>query len=84
MAHIVSGSSEAVVDTGGRTQDAHDYLYDWAGGEVQHHVVDPVVDAYEDVRDGAVQTYEDVRSGVDGAVQGARDAWDDLWPDHWP
>ena len=77
MADIVSGNSEAVVDTGGRTQEAHDYLYDWVGGEVQHHVVDPVVD-------GVVQTYEDVRAGVGDAVQGARDTWDDLWPDSWP
>jgi hypothetical protein len=73
MADVVSGNSDAVVDTGGRTQEAHDYLYDWVGGEVQHHVVDPVV-----------QTYEGVRDGVGDAVDGARDAWDDLWPDHWP
>ncbi|KQV69462.1 hypothetical protein ASC64_06340 [Nocardioides sp. Root122] len=88
MGDIVSGNSDAVVDTGGRTQEAHDYLYDWVGGEVQHHVVDPVVDAavdtYEGVRDGAVATYEGVRDGVGDAVDGARDAWDDLWPDHWP
>ena len=95
MADVVSGNSDAVVDTGGRTQEAHDYLYDWVGGEVQHHVVQPVVDTYEDVRDGVVETYEGVRDGVvetyegvrDGvgdAVDGARDAWDDLWPDHWP
>ena len=77
MADVVSGNSDAVVDTGGRTQEAHDYLYDWVGGEVQHHVVDPVVD-------GVVQTYEDVRAGVGDAVQGARDTWDDLWPDSWP
>ncbi|MBS2938559.1 hypothetical protein KDN32_12485 [Nocardioides sp. J2M5] len=99
MANVVSGNSDAVVDTGGRTQEAHDYLYDWAGNEVQHHVVDPVVDGvthtyeqvrdgavqtYEQVRDGAVQTYEDVRDGVGRAVDGARDAWDSVWPDHWP
>jgi hypothetical protein len=95
MANIVSGNTDAVVDTGGRTQEAHDYLYDWVGSEAQHHVVDPVVETYEDVRDGVVQTYEGVRDGVvqtyegvrDGvgdAVDGARDAWDDLWPDHWP
>jgi hypothetical protein len=95
MADVVSGNSDAVVDTGGRTQEAHDYLYDWVGSEAQHHVVQPVVDTYEDVRDGVVQTYEGVRDGVvetyegvrDGvgdAVDGARDAWDDLWPDHWP
>jgi hypothetical protein len=88
MADVVSGNSDAVVDTGGRTQEAHDYLYDWVGGEVQHHVVQPVVDTYHDVRDGVVQTYEDVRDGVndavDGAVSGARDAWDHVWPDHWP
>lgn len=88
MAHIVSGNSDAVVDTGGRTQEAHDYLYDWVGGEVQHHVVDPVVDTVvntaEEVRDGTVATYEGVRDGLGDAVDGARDAWDDLWPDHWP
>jgi hypothetical protein len=99
MANIVSGNTEAVVDTGGRTQEAHDYLYDWVGGEVQHHVVEPVVETYEGVRDGVVETYEGVRDGVVetyegvrdgvndavyGAVDGARDAWDDLWPDHWP
>jgi hypothetical protein len=95
MADVVSGNSDAVVDTGGRTQEAHDYLYDWVGGEVQHHVVQPVVDTYEDardgvvetyegVRDGVVETYEGVRDGVGDAVDGARDAWDDLWPDHWP
>jgi hypothetical protein len=84
MADVVSGNSDAVVDTGGRTQEAHDYLYDWAGEEVQHHVVDPVVQTYEDVRHGAVETYEGVRDGVDDAVDGARDAWDDLWPDSWP
>jgi hypothetical protein len=95
MADVVSGNSDAVLDTGGRTQEAHDYLYDWVGSEAQHHVVQPVVDTYEGVRDGVVQTYEGVRDGVvetyegvrDGvgdAVDGARDAWDDLWPDHWP
>ena len=84
MANIVSGNTDAVEDTGGRTQEAHDYLYDWVGGEVQHHVVDPVVETYEGVRDGVVETYEDVRDGVSDAVDGARDAWDDLWPDHWP
>jgi hypothetical protein len=99
MANIVSGNTEAVVDTGGRTQEAHDYLYDWVGGEVQHHVVDPVVETYEGVRDGVVETYEGVRDGVvetyegvrddvvdtyEGVRDGARDAWDDLWPDHWP
>ncbi|HEV2798313.1 MAG TPA: alpha/beta hydrolase [Nocardioides sp.] len=95
MATIVSGNTDAVVDTGGRTQEAHDYLYDWVGGEVEHHVVQPVVDTYHDVRDGVVETYEGVRDGVvdtyegvrDGvgdAVDGAQDAWDDLWPDRWP
>jgi len=84
MADVVSGNSDAVVDTGGRTQEAHDYLYDWAGGEVQHHLVQPVVDTYDDVRDGVVETYEGVRDGVGDAIDGAEDAWDDLWPDHWP
>ena len=99
MADVVSGNSDAVVDTGGRTQDAHDYLYDWAGGEVQHHVVDPVVDGvvhtyegvrdgvvdtYEGVRDGVVHTYEGVRDGVNDAVEGAQDAWDDAWDSVWP
>jgi len=84
MADVVSGNSDAVVDTGGRTQEAHDYLYDWAGGEVQHHLVQPVVDTYDDVRDGVVETYEGVRDGVGDAIDGAGDAWDDLWPDHWP
>ena len=64
MANVVSGNTDAVVDTGGRTQEAHDYLYDWVGGEVQHHVVQPVVDTYNDVRDGVVETYEGVRDGV--------------------
>lgn len=77
MADVVSGNSDDVVDTGGRTQEAHDYLYDWVGDEVQHHVVDPIVD-------GVVGTYEGVRDGVGDAVDGARDAWDDLWPDRWP
>ena len=77
MADVVSGNSDDVVDTGGRTQDAHDYLYDWVGGEVQHHVVDPVVD-------GVVQTYEGVRDGVGGAIDRGQQAWDDLWPDRWP
>ena len=77
MADIVSGNSDDVVDTGGRTQDAHDYLYDWVGDEVQHHVVDPVLD-------GVGQTYEGVRDGVADTIDGARDAWDDLWPDQWP
>ena len=84
MADVVSGNSDAVVDTGGRTQEAHDYLYDWAGGEVQHHLVQPVVDTYDDVRDGVVETYEGVRDGVGDAIDGAEDVWDDLWPDHWP
>jgi hypothetical protein len=84
MANIVSGNTDAVEDTGGRTQEAHDYLYDWVGGEVQHHVVDPVVETYEGVRDGVVETYEGVRDGVNDTVDGARDAWDDLWPDQWP
>lgn len=77
MADVVSGNSDAVLDTGGRTQDAHDYLYDWAGDDVQHHVVDPLVD-------GVVETYEGVRDGVDDAVQGAQDAWDDAWDNAWP
>ena len=84
MADVVSGNSDAVVDTGGRSQEAHDYLYDWAGGEVQHHLVQPVVDTYDDVRDGVVETYEGVRDGVGDAIDGAEDVWDDLWPDHWP
>ena len=88
MANIVSGNTDAVVDTGGRTQEAHDYLYDWAGNEVQHHVVDPVVDGvvqtYEGVRDGVVETYEGVRDGVNDAVEGAQDAWDDAWDSVWP
>ena len=77
MADVVSGNSGDVVDTGGRTQEAHDYLYDWAGGEVQHHVVDPVVDE-------VVETYEGVRDGVGDAIDRGQQAWDDLWPDHWP
>ena len=77
MAAIVSGDTDAVVDTGGRTQEAHDHLYDWAAGEVQHHVVDPVVESYHGVRAG-------VAEAVDGVVDGARDAWDDVWPDTWP
>ena len=81
MADVVSGNSDAVVDTGGRTQDAHDYLYDWAGGEVRHHVVDPVVDGvvhtYEGVRDGVVDTYEGVRDGVVHTYEGVRDGVDD-------
>ena len=84
MADVVSGNSDAVVDNGGRTQEAHDYLYDWVGDEAQHHVVQPVVDTYNDVRDGVVGTYEGVRDGVGDAVDGAQDAWDDLWPDRWP
>ncbi len=84
MSNIVSGNTDAVVDTGGRTQEAHDYLYDWVGDEVQHHVVQPVVDTYNDVRDGVVDTYEGVREGVGDAVEGAKDAWDDVWPDRWP
>lgn len=77
MADVVSGNSDAVVDTGGRTQEAHDYLYDWAGDEVQHGAVDPIVD-------GVVDTYDGVRDGVNDAVEGVQDAWDDLWPDQWP
>ncbi|GAA1933208.1 alpha/beta hydrolase [Nocardioides hwasunensis] len=92
MADVVSGNSGAVVDTGGRTQDAHDYLYDWVGGEVQHHVIDPVVDGvvstYEGVRDGVVETYEGVRDGVNDAVDTATDTWnhvwDSVWPPRWP
>ena len=88
MADIVSGNSDAVVDTGGRTQEAHDYLYDWVGDEVQHHVVQPVVDTYNDVRDGVVETYEGVRDGVNDAVDRAGDAfddaWDSVWPPRWP
>ena len=77
LADIVSGNVDEVVDTGGRTQEAHDYLYDWVGDEAQHHVVDPVVDE-------VVETYAGVRDGVGDAADGARDAWDDLWPDQWP
>ncbi len=99
MADVVSGNSDAVVDTGGRTQDAHDYLYDWVGGEVQHHVVDPVVDGvtqtyedvrdgvvqtYEGVRDGVVETYEGVRDGVDEAIDRTGDAFEDAWDTVWP
>ncbi|MBL0748479.1 alpha/beta hydrolase [Nocardioides baculatus] len=99
MADVVSGNSDAVVDTGGRTQEAHDYLYDWVGGEVQHHVVQPVVDTYNDVRDGVVETYEGVRDGVVDTYEGVRDgvndavdrageafddAWDTVWPPRWP
>ena len=73
MADVVSGNSDDVVDTGGRTQEAHDYLYDWAGDEVQHHVVQPVVDTYNDVRDGVVDTYEGVRDGVVDTYEGVRD-----------
>lgn len=77
MADVVSGNSGAVVDTGGRAQEAHDYLYDWVGDEARHHVVDPVV-----------ETYDNVSEGVNDAVEGAQDAWDDVWdsvwPDRWP
>jgi hypothetical protein len=49
MADIVSGNSDDVVDTGGRTQDAHDYLYDWVGSEAQHHVIEGAQDAWDDL-----------------------------------
>ncbi len=99
MADIVSGQGDQVADTGGRTQDARDYLDDWVGSEAQHHVVDPIVDGavqtyegvrdgavqtYEGVRDGAVQTYEGVREGANDAIDRGQDAWDSLWPDRWP
>ena len=77
MADVVSGNSDAVVDTGGRTQEAHDYLYDWVGDEVQHHVVQPVVDTYNDVRDGVVDTYEGVRDGVVDTTKASRDGVND-------
>ncbi|WP_210651703.1 alpha/beta hydrolase [Nocardioides sp. SYSU D00065] len=73
MADVVSGNSDDVADTGGRTQEAHDYLYDWAGEEVQHHVVEPIVETYEGVRDGVVDTYEGVRDGVVDTYEGVRD-----------
>jgi hypothetical protein len=49
MADIVSGNSDDVVDTGGRTQDAHDYLSDWVGSEAQHHVIEGAQDAWDDL-----------------------------------
>ena len=60
MADVVSGNSDAVVDTGGRTQEAHDYLYDWVGDEVEHHVVQPVVDAYEGAKDAFDDAWDTV------------------------
>jgi pimeloyl-ACP methyl ester carboxylesterase len=88
MAHVVSGHGDEVIDTGGRDQDAHDYLYDWAGGEVQHGVqqayeqhVQPVVDT---VTDTAVGTYETVTHGAGAAWDTAQDGFDAVWPDHWP
>lgn len=77
MADIVSGNSDAVVDTGGRTREARDYLYDWVGGEVKEGVVQPVVDTYNDVRDG-------VDDAVDGAKDTFDDAWAGVWPPRWP
>ncbi len=95
MAQIVTGHGADVADTGGRTQDAHDLLYDWVGSEVQHGVqeihgqyvqpvVDQVVETYEGVRDGVVETYEGVRDGARDLLDRGRDLWNDAWPDNWP
>ena len=88
MAHVVSGHGDQVVDTGGRHQDAHDYLYDWAGGEVQHGIeqaydehVQPVVTA---VTDTAVGTCTTVAHGAGAAWDAAQGGFDAVWPDHWP
>lgn len=92
MADVVSGNTAGVQEIGGRTQPAHDYLYDWTGREVREHIVDPVVDpivrtyegvrdgvveTYEGVRDGVVETYQDVRDGVVGTYEDVRDGVDD-------
>ena len=77
MADIMTGHGAEVGDTGGRDQDAHDYLYDWAASEAQHQMVDPIVD-------GAVQTYEGVHDGVNVAIDSGQDVWDTVWPDVWP
>lgn len=34
MAAVVTGHGHQVVDTGGRSQDAHDHLYGWVGAQV--------------------------------------------------
>ena len=92
MTSVVIGNDHEVVDTGGRTKDAHDHLFDWGRDELQESydehvqpVVDDVVETYEGVRDGAVQTYQDVRDGAvrtyedvrDGAVRTYEDVRDE-------
>lgn len=95
MAQIVTGNGAEVADTGGRTQDAHDLLYDWAGNEIQREaqeihdqyvqpVVDEVVETAGEIRDGGVSTYEGVRDGLRDLSDRGRDLWDDVWPDRWP
>lgn len=77
MAQVVTGHGDQVADTGGREQDAHEYLYDWAGAEVEHAAhtaydehVRPVVDA---VTGGVVTVWGETQAGFDAA-----------WPGGWP
>ena len=88
MATVVTGHGDQVVDTGGRHQDAHDYLYGWAADEVQHSVqeayaqhVQPVVDT---VTSTAVGAYDTASGGVDAAWDAAQGGFDAVWPDSWP
>jgi hypothetical protein len=84
MAQVVSGHGNQVVDTGGRDQDAHDYLYDWAGGEVQHGVQQAYEQHVQPVVDTVTDTYETVTQGAGAAWDTAQDGFDAVWPDRWP
>jgi hypothetical protein len=88
MAQVVSGHGDQVVDTGGRHQDAHEYLYNWAGSEVQHGIqqayeqhVQPVIDT---VTGTAVGTYTTVTGAAGAAWDTAQHGFDAVWPDSWP
>lgn len=64
MGLIMTGHGDEVVDTGGRDQDAHDYLYDWAGQQVQNEID---------------TTIEEFQNGVD-TVTDTIDSWLPDWP----
>ena len=92
MADVVTGHGDQVADTGGRTQDAHDYLYDWVGDEVDREVDEAYDEHVAPVVDTVTETYEDVEQGVRDVGVGLQEQWDnlprpsfdDVWPDNWP
>lgn len=55
MAAIVTGHGHQVVDTGGRSQEAHDYLYDWAGAQAAQQLQQSFESLWPDIWPGGLR-----------------------------